>query len=84
VVKIKIKLYVPSKTIWVTKLRNMRWAGHVLRMEETRNAYKILVGMPEGKRQPWEDNIGTDIREYVREVWTRCTWLRIGASGGFL
>jgi hypothetical protein len=26
------------------------WAGHVSCIEETRNAYKILVGKPEGKR----------------------------------
>jgi hypothetical protein len=25
----------------------MRWAGHVARMVEKRNAYRILVGMPE-------------------------------------
>jgi hypothetical protein len=27
----------------------MRLAGHVARMGETRNAYRILVGKPEGK-----------------------------------
>jgi hypothetical protein len=27
----------------------MRWAGHVARMEEKRNAYRILVGKSEGK-----------------------------------
>jgi hypothetical protein len=32
------------------KSRRMRWAGHVARMEEKRNAYKIFVGKPEGKR----------------------------------
>jgi hypothetical protein len=26
------------------KSRRMRWAGHVARMGETRNAYRILVG----------------------------------------
>jgi hypothetical protein len=41
----------------------MRWAGHVAHMEETRYAYKIAVGKPEGKgpfgRQMgrWDDNI---------------------------
>jgi hypothetical protein len=29
----------------------MRWAGLVARMGEKRNAYRILVGKPEGKRQ---------------------------------
>jgi hypothetical protein len=28
----------------------MKWAGHVTRMEEKRNAYSLLVGNPEGKR----------------------------------
>jgi hypothetical protein len=30
--------------------RRMRWAGHVARMGEKRNAYRILVGKPEGRR----------------------------------
>jgi hypothetical protein len=34
----------------------MRWAGHVARMGEKRNAYRILVGKPEGKNY-WADNI---------------------------
>jgi hypothetical protein len=33
----------------MNKSRKMRWAGHVARMGEKRNAYRILVGMPEGK-----------------------------------
>jgi hypothetical protein len=32
------------------KSRKMRWTGHVARMGEKRNAYRILVGNPEGKR----------------------------------
>jgi hypothetical protein len=38
-------------------------------MGETRNAYEIFVGIPEGKRshrrrrRRWEDNIGMDSRE---------------------
>jgi hypothetical protein len=28
----------------------MRWAEHAARMEEKRNAYRILVGKPNGKR----------------------------------
>jgi hypothetical protein len=27
----------------------MRWVGHAARIGEMRNAYKILVGKPEGK-----------------------------------
>jgi hypothetical protein len=46
----------------------MEWAGHVARMGEKRNAYRILVGKPEGKiplrrqRHRWVDNIKKDLR----------------------
>ncbi|KAJ4448615.1 hypothetical protein ANN_00005 [Periplaneta americana] len=51
------------------KSQRLRWAGHVARMGESRNAYRVLVGRPEGKRplgrpRPrWEDNIKMDLRE---------------------
>ena len=32
------------------KSRRFRWAGHVARMMEGRNAFKILTGKPTGKR----------------------------------
>jgi hypothetical protein len=32
------------------KARRMIWAGHVARMGEKRNAYRLLVGKPEGRR----------------------------------
>jgi hypothetical protein len=31
------------------KSRRMRWAGHVARMGDKRNAYRIFVGKREGK-----------------------------------
>jgi hypothetical protein len=36
--------------IRIIKARRMRRAGHVARMEEKRNAYRLLVGKPEGRR----------------------------------
>jgi hypothetical protein len=51
------------------KPRRMRWAGHVARMEEGRDVYRVLVGRPEGKRplgrprRRWEDNINMDLGE---------------------
>jgi hypothetical protein len=35
--------------IRIIKSRRMRWAGHVARMGEKRNAYRLLVGKPEEK-----------------------------------
>jgi hypothetical protein len=51
------------------KSKRMRWAGHAARMGERRNAYRILVGNPEGRRplgrrrRRWVDNIKMDLRE---------------------
>jgi hypothetical protein len=51
------------------KSRRMRWAGHVTQMGEKRNAYRLLVGRPEGKkplgrpRCRWVDNIRMDLGE---------------------
>jgi ribosomal protein S16 len=45
------------------KSRRVRWAGHVARMGEKRNAYRILVVKPEGRpRGRWVDNIKMDLR----------------------
>jgi hypothetical protein len=55
--------------IRIIESRRMKWARHVARMGEKRNAYGILVGKPEGKRplgrprRRWEDNIRMDLRE---------------------
>jgi hypothetical protein len=39
------------------KSRRMKWTGHVARMGEKRNAYRILVGNSEGKR-PLDLDVG--------------------------
>jgi hypothetical protein len=43
-------LYSSPSIIRIIKSRRMRWARHVARMGERRNAYRILVGKPEGRR----------------------------------
>jgi hypothetical protein len=43
-------LYPSPSIIRIIKARRMRWAGHVARMGEKRNAYRFLVGKPEGRR----------------------------------
>ncbi|KAJ4436719.1 hypothetical protein ANN_16851 [Periplaneta americana] len=62
-------LYSSPDIIRNLKSRCLRWAGHVARMGESRNAYRVLVGRAEGKRplgrprRRWEDNIKMDLRE---------------------
>jgi hypothetical protein len=62
-------LYSSPSIIRIIKSRRIRWAGHVARMGEKRNAYRLLVGKPEGKRplgsprRRWVDNIKMDLLE---------------------
>jgi hypothetical protein len=62
-------LYTSPDIIRQIKSRRMRWAGHVARMGEGRNVYRVLVGKPEKKRplgrprHRWEDGIKMDPRE---------------------
>jgi hypothetical protein len=59
-------LYSSPSIIRILKSRRMRWAGHISRIGEKRNVYRLLVGKPEGKRplgrprRRWIDNIKTD------------------------
>jgi hypothetical protein len=43
-------LYSLPSIIRIMKSRRMRWSGHVARMGDKRNAYRLLVGKPEGRR----------------------------------
>ncbi|KAJ4440590.1 hypothetical protein ANN_08736 [Periplaneta americana] len=81
-------LYSSPDIITNIKSRRLRWAGHVARMGESRNAYRVLVGRPEGKRplgrprRRWEDNIKMDLREVGYMIETGLILLRIGINGG--
>jgi hypothetical protein len=62
-------LYSSADIIRQMKSRRMRWAGHVARMGEGRNVYRVLVAKPEGKRplerprRRCEDGLKMDLRE---------------------
>jgi hypothetical protein len=72
-------LYSSPSIIRMIKSGRMRCAGHVARIGETRNAYRILMGKKEGKRplgrprHSWKYNIKIDVREKEKKdrvVWT--------------
>jgi hypothetical protein len=75
-----LNLYSSPSIIRVIKSRWMRWAGHVARMGEKRNAYNIFLGKPEGKRplgrprRRWVDNIKMDLREIG---WDDVDWIHM-------
>jgi hypothetical protein len=62
-------LYSSPSIIRIIKSKRMRWAGHVARMGEKRNAYRLLVGKSEGRRPLGRprcmlvDNIKMDLLE---------------------
>jgi hypothetical protein len=65
-------LYSNPSIIRIMKSRRMTWAGHVARMEEKRNAYKLLVGEPEGKRplrRPRRRSVGNIKMNLLDIVW---------------
>jgi hypothetical protein len=83
-------LYSSQDIIRQIKSKRMRCSGHVARMGEGRNVYRVLVGKTEGKRplerarHRCEDGIKMDRREIGWGVWSGFTWLRIGTAGGLL
>jgi hypothetical protein len=62
-------MYISANIFRIIKSRRMRWTGRVALTGETRDAYRNLVGKPEGMRPlgrpgcKWEDNIKMDLRE---------------------
>jgi hypothetical protein len=60
-------LYSSPKNIRQIKSRRTRWAGHVARMGEERNVYRVLMGKPQGKRplerlrRRWKNGIRMDL-----------------------
>jgi hypothetical protein len=67
-------LYSSPDTIRQIKSGKMRWAGHVARMGEGRNVYRVLVGKPEGRRplgrprRRWEDGLKMDLEDWLGGV----------------
>ncbi|KAJ4441411.1 hypothetical protein ANN_11266 [Periplaneta americana] len=60
------------------KSRRLRWTGDVPRMDESRNAYRVLVGRPEGKRslgrsrRRLKDNIKMDLSILPHRLQVSC------------
>jgi hypothetical protein len=73
-------LYSSPNIIEIMKSMKMRWEGHVAQMGEKRNAYRLLVGKPKGKRplgrprRRWVDNIRMELGEMG---WSNVDWISL-------
>jgi hypothetical protein len=62
-------LYSSPSILRMSMPRRMRWTWHIARMGENGNAYRILLGKPEGKRRlgrprrRWVDDIKMDLQQ---------------------
>jgi hypothetical protein len=66
--------YSSPSIIRIMKSRRMRWTGHLARMREKRNAYRLLVGKPEGKRPLGRQDVG---------AWIMLGWISVGGMERF-
>jgi hypothetical protein len=77
-------LYPSPSIIRTLKTRRMRLAEHVTWIKRKRNACRILVGKPEGKkplgwsRHKWVNNIVMDLREIG---WCGVDWIDLVQNG---
>jgi hypothetical protein len=71
-------LYSSPSIIRMIMSKRMKWTGQIARMEKKRNAYRLLVGKPYGKRRlgkpryKYVDNIKMDIG---RILWGGMDWI---------
>jgi len=68
-------LYKENDIVTYIKINCLRWAGHVIRMEEKNPARRVLVTVVEGRRQRgrpklrWEDGVMEDDRKLGERNW---------------
>jgi len=83
-----IILYCSTNIVGVIKLRRMRWAGHVARMDMEKGVKSFLLGNQKEGDQ-WGD-LGVDgwiilgwiSRRWDVGIWTGLGWPSIEAGGG--
>jgi hypothetical protein len=68
-------LYKKSDIVTHIKINCLRWAGHVIRLEEQNPARRVLVAVVEGRRHRsrsklrWEDGVGEDAKKVGERNW---------------
>ena len=68
-------MYNESDRVTCIKVNRLRWAGHVIRLEEHNPARRVLVATVEGRRQRgkpklrWEDGVREDAKKLGERNW---------------
>jgi hypothetical protein len=68
-------LYKENDIVTYIKINRLRWAGHVIRLEEQSTARRVLTAVGEGRRQSgrpklrWEDGVMDDARKLGERNW---------------
>jgi hypothetical protein len=68
-------LYKESNIVRYIKINRLKWAGHVIRLEEQNPVRKVLVAVVEGRRQwgrpklRWQDGVKEDARKLGERNW---------------
>ena len=68
-------LYKENDIVTYTKINRLRWAGHVIRLEEQSPARRVLVAVVQGRRQRgrpklrWKDGMMEDARKLGERNW---------------
>jgi hypothetical protein len=73
------------KIIIMIKSRRMRWSGHAAQMGEKRNAYRTLMGRPDGKRPLVRHKCRSvdSIKMELREIgWGGVDWIHLDEDRG--
>jgi hypothetical protein len=77
-------LYKESDIVTYIKTNRLRWAGHVIRLEEQNTARRVLVAVVEGRRQRgrpklrWEDGVMEDAGKVGERKWRNAATNRDG------
>ena len=68
-------MYAEIDIVTYIKINRLKWAGHVIRMEEQSATRRVLVAVVEGRRQRvrsnlrWEDGVMEDARKLGERDW---------------
>jgi len=83
-------LHSSPKNYSYVQIKKNEMGGAIACKGSRRDAYRVLMGKPGGKRQlgrprhRWEDNIKMDLQEAGWRAWTGLTWFRTETSGRYL